>query len=80
MSEENGIHHVVSDFFKGGDKSFCGIVVWRHDMPIKMDHAMLCIKSGPTAVEYPLSGSNWIPRLPPSGNAVYQRQLPSLAL
>ena len=46
MSNKNGIHHVVNDDFKPGEKSFCGRVMWPYDMPIKLDHAIACIEQG----------------------------------
>lgn len=46
MSNNNGIHHVVNEQFVSGDKSLCGRVMWRYDIPIKIDHARACIEQG----------------------------------
>jgi len=46
MANNNGIHHVVNDGFKPGDKSLCGRIMWQMNMPIKLDHAKACIEQG----------------------------------
>ena len=46
MPNKNGVHHIVSDIFTNGQKSYCGKVMWDYDMPIKLDHARLCVEQG----------------------------------
>ena len=46
MPSKNGIHHIVSDIFVSGQKSYCGKVMWAYDMPIKLDHAKACVEVG----------------------------------
>jgi len=44
MTHSNGIHHVVRDNHKNGDKAYCGRVVWGCDSPIDLIHAKACIE------------------------------------
>ena len=43
---EEGFRHVVTEQHSYGEKALCGAVVWRHDMPIQLDHAKRCIEQG----------------------------------
>ncbi len=46
MANKNGIHHIVSDVFINGQKSYCGRVLWDYDMPITLKHAKACVEQG----------------------------------
>ncbi|MGL4614311.1 MAG: hypothetical protein ACRCVV_10535 [Shewanella sp.] len=48
MSNKNGIHHVVynPDNKIWPKTTLCGKEVWRHDMPIDIEHAKACVEQG----------------------------------
>jgi hypothetical protein len=48
MANVNGIHHVIRSELEPGEgkKAYCGRTVYRHDMPIQLDHAKACIDQG----------------------------------
>jgi len=47
VTNKDGIHHVIRHKIAYGKlKSYCGLTVYRFDMPIELDHARACVMNG----------------------------------